>query len=77
MSSHLSNTTTDHEEIRRWAESRGARPARVRGTGNSGDPGIIRLDLSATGERATSRDSNGEVHHHTRPYMREHEGERE
>ena len=36
---------TDHEEIRRWAEERGARPACVRGTGGEGDPGMIRLDF--------------------------------
>jgi hypothetical protein len=34
---------TDHEEIRRWAEDRGARPARVTGTGD--DVGMIRLDF--------------------------------
>ncbi|HEX7182723.1 MAG TPA: hypothetical protein VF756_12840 [Thermoanaerobaculia bacterium] len=27
-----SKCTTDHEEIRRWAEERGGRPARVAGT---------------------------------------------
>ena len=42
---------TDHEEIRRWAEERGARPARVKGTGGPGDPGMIRLDFPGyTGE---------------------------
>lgn len=39
-----SQSTTDHGTIRRWAESRGARPTRVRGTGD-GDPGILRLDF--------------------------------
>jgi ferritin-like metal-binding protein YciE len=37
--------TTDHEEIRRWAEERGAKPACVRGTGGKGDTGMIRLDF--------------------------------
>jgi hypothetical protein len=39
--------TTDHEEIRGWAEKRGARPARVKGTGDDtkDDPGILRFDL--------------------------------
>lgn len=37
--------TTDHDEIRRWAEERGARPACVRGTGGEGDVGMIRLDF--------------------------------
>lgn len=31
-----SQTTTDHDEIRRWAEKRGGRPARVGGTGEGG-----------------------------------------
>jgi hypothetical protein len=33
--------TTDHKEIRRWAEEHGGKPARVKGTGND-DPGIRR-----------------------------------
>jgi ferritin-like metal-binding protein YciE len=36
---------TDHEEIRRWAEQRGASPACVRGTGGRADTGMIRLDF--------------------------------
>lgn len=40
-----SHITTDHEVIREWAESRGAQPARVKGTGRGGDVGIIRLDF--------------------------------
>lgn len=38
-------TTTDHEEIRRWAEERGAKPSCVMGTGRKGDTGMIRLDF--------------------------------
>jgi hypothetical protein len=38
-------TTIDHDEIQRWAEARGGRPARVKGTGRDGDPGMIRLDF--------------------------------
>jgi len=41
-------TTTDHETIRRWAEARGGRPARVKGTGDQDDAGLLRLDF---GER--------------------------
>ena len=37
--------TTDHDEIRQWAEERGARPACVRGTGGDDDVGMIRLDF--------------------------------
>ncbi len=38
-------TTTDHNEIRRWAEARGGKPATVKGTGSSGDPGLLRIDF--------------------------------
>ena len=40
-----SKVTTDHEEIRRWAEERGARPSAVIRTGSDDDPGTIRLDF--------------------------------
>ena len=40
-----SKITTDHETIRRWVESRGGRPARVRGTGGEDDPGLLRIDM--------------------------------
>jgi hypothetical protein len=39
-----SKTTTDHEEIRRWVEERGGKPAIVRGTEN-GDGGVLRIDF--------------------------------
>ena len=45
MSEHLSHTTIDHEEIRKWAEERGAKPAAVKNTGGKSDVGIIRLDF--------------------------------
>jgi hypothetical protein len=37
--------TTDHDEIRRWVEERGGRPARVKGTGKRGDSGVLRIDF--------------------------------
>lgn len=41
--------TTDHDEIRKWAEERGGRPAAVRSTQGKGhrkdDIGIIRLEF--------------------------------
>ena len=40
-----SKTTTDHEEIRRWAEERDGRPVTVRGTGDSDEPGVLRIDF--------------------------------
>jgi hypothetical protein len=36
---------TDHDTIRTWAEERGARPARVKGTGGKNDTGLLRLDF--------------------------------
>lgn len=45
QSKHSGHFTTDHEEIRRWAEERGAKPAHVRGTGNKKDVGMLRLDF--------------------------------
>ena len=44
-SSAGSQTTTDHEQIRQWAESRGGKPACVRGTGGGGDTGLLRIDF--------------------------------
>lgn len=38
-------TTTDHDEIRRWVEEHGGKPARVKGTGSNGDPGVLRIDF--------------------------------
>ncbi len=43
--SYSSNYTTDHEQIRKWAEERGAKPACVKGTGGEGDIGMLRLDF--------------------------------
>src|SRR5437588_6458323 len=44
-SSRSGNMTTDHDEIRQWAESRGGHPACVRGTGGRGDTGLLRIDF--------------------------------
>ncbi len=41
-----SKQTTDHETIRRWAEERGGKPARVSGTGDGDDPGVLRIDFA-------------------------------
>ena len=40
-----SKVLTDHDEIRKWAEERGARPSAVKRTGKGNDPGILRLDF--------------------------------
>ncbi len=39
----MAETTTDHETIRKWAESKGGKPAAVKRTRQSGDVGIIRI----------------------------------
>jgi hypothetical protein len=39
-----SQTTTDHDTIRRWVEERDGKPASVRGTGD-GDAGVLRIDF--------------------------------
>ena len=38
-------TTTDHDQIRAWAEARGGKPAAVGGTGSGNDVGLIRLEF--------------------------------
>jgi len=40
-----SKQLTDHDEIRRWAEARGGKPACVKGTGGGDDVGMIRIDF--------------------------------
>jgi hypothetical protein len=40
-----SKTTTEHDEIRRWVEERGGRPAKVRGTERGDDAGVLRIDF--------------------------------
>jgi hypothetical protein len=37
------HVTTDHDEIRRWAEERGGKPAAVKATHRKGDAGILRI----------------------------------
>ena len=43
-SEHSARMTADHDEIRRWAEERGGKPACVRGT-ESGDSCLLRIDF--------------------------------
>ena len=40
-----SHTTTDHDEIRTWVEKHDGKPASVRGTEESGEPGVLRIDF--------------------------------
>lgn len=39
-----SKVTTDHEEIRKWAEDRNGKPSVVKAT-HEGDTGILRIDF--------------------------------
>lgn len=39
----MAEVTTDHEAIRKWAESKGGKPAAVKRTHQGGDVGIIRI----------------------------------
>lgn len=43
--SSKSRVTTNHDEIRRWVESKGGHPAHVKSTGRGKDPGILRVDF--------------------------------
>lgn len=42
--------TTDHTDIRKWAEQRAGRPATVKATSSDGDAGILRLDFDPRDE---------------------------
>lgn len=44
-SSAGSRTTTNHDEIRAWADAREGMPACVKGTGGGGDTGLLRIDF--------------------------------
>ena len=39
----MASTTTDHNAIRKWAESHGGKPAAVERTHKGGDVGIVRI----------------------------------
>jgi hypothetical protein len=47
----MAETTTDHDAIRAWAEARGGRPTRVKGTGDDEDAGLLRLDFGEPEDR--------------------------
>jgi hypothetical protein len=51
-----SQTTTDHNTIRKWAEERSAWPATVKGTGDKESAGVLRLDFEEDGKE-DERDS--------------------
>lgn len=51
-----SRTTIDHEEIRRWVEERGGKPATVARTGGNEDAGILRIDFPDRGDTDALRE---------------------
>ncbi|MFL5664401.1 MAG: hypothetical protein ACJ8BW_24105 [Ktedonobacteraceae bacterium] len=40
-----SRVTTDHNEIRKWAEARQGKPVTVKSTESHGEPGVLRIDF--------------------------------
>jgi hypothetical protein len=51
-----SRTTTDHDEIRAWAEARGGRPAVVADTEDSSGGGVLRIEFDAGEDRLAESD---------------------
>jgi hypothetical protein len=45
MAESSSQTTTDHNTIKEWVESRGGFPATVKSTKDDGEPGLLRIDF--------------------------------
>src|SRR5947209_7259560 len=45
MAGAASKTTTNHDEIRKWAEARGGKSATVKSTESGGEPGVLRIDF--------------------------------
>jgi len=40
-----SKSTTNHDEIRKWAEARSGKPATVKRTESNGEAGVLRIDF--------------------------------
>jgi len=49
---------TDHEQIRKWADARGSRPARVRDTVDRSGSGVLRFDFDGKDEALEEIDWN-------------------
>lgn len=59
-SDHESKTTTDHDTIKEWAESRNGYPATVADTeSKGGDPGILRIDFEDPSEGQPNTPDSG------------------
>ncbi len=50
-----SNTTTDHDMIRQWAEDRGGKPSIVKGTESNGG-GLLRINFPGYSGKDTLED---------------------
>lgn len=48
MANNKSKISSDHETVKRWAQERGGKPAKVKGTGGNGSVGMIRFTFSKT-----------------------------
>lgn len=57
----LSKTTRDHDEIRKWAESRGAVPAEVAGTAAGEGAGIFRPEFLKSTDQDDSTSATAEA----------------
>ena len=56
MASTDSKTTTNHDTIKQWVESRGGFPATVKRTRDDGEPGLLRIDFPGySGEDSLER----------------------
>lgn len=51
-----SDTTTDHNAIKKWAEERDGHPATVRATEEDGHAGILRIDFGPPEDRLEAID---------------------
>ncbi len=50
MASHDTKATTDHDEIREWAEERGGKPATVKSTSRGEAAGLLRFMFPTVGQ---------------------------
>ncbi|GIV97881.1 MAG: hypothetical protein KatS3mg057_2538 [Herpetosiphonaceae bacterium] len=55
-----SKVTTDHNQIRKWVEERGGKPATVKGTGDKGEPGVLRINFPGYGDEESLREISWE-----------------
>jgi hypothetical protein len=65
--------TTNHDEIRKWAEARGGRPATVRSTQSKDGTGIIRIEFP---DVPNPKDETAEAREHGESQASGHHGQR-